>query len=67
MLYDVECQFADNLRCEVTMAVYENTTPCLLIGNDVIGGVNSKLEIVTLNAKYSLYVLSDVKGHVAVV
>jgi hypothetical protein len=49
------------------MAVYENTTPCLLIGNDVIGGVNSKLEIVTLSAKYSLYVLSDVKGHVAVV
>lgn len=67
MLYDVECQVSDNIVTKVTMAVYENRTPCMLIGNDVLGGPNSQLEVVAMNAGYSFYVVSDRMGHVALV
>lgn len=58
---------ADNIAAKVTMAVYENRNPCMLIGNDVLGGPNSKLEVVAMNATHSFYVLSDRVGHVALV
>ena len=49
------------------MAVFENANPCCLIGNDVIGGPNSLLQIASMNAQCSFYVLHDNKGHVALV
>ena len=39
----------------------------MLLGNDVIGGLNSKLEIVTMNARFSAYFLADKKGNTGLV
>lgn len=41
MLYGVKCQLAEHIVCDVTMAVFENSNPCMLIGNDLMGGPNS--------------------------
>ncbi len=39
----------------------------MLIGNDLIGGVNAKLEILGMNAAKSFYVLGDDDGHIGCV
>ena len=67
MLYKVTMQLAQNLKCVVTAAVYENQKPMLLVGNDLVGGPNAKLEILGMNASRSFYVLGDNDGHIACV
>ena len=49
------------------MAVFDNRNPCMLLGNDLMGGPNLQLEVVAMNAGYSFCVLSDRMGHVALV
>lgn len=39
----------------------------MLIGNDLIGGINAKFEIVMMSAKCSAYVLVDKKGNTGLV
>ena len=67
MVYNLPLQIAQNIKCEVTVAVHENSKPMVLIGNDLMGGVNAKLEILSMNAAKSFYVLGDDEGHVACV
>ena len=43
LLYDVECQLAENLGCKIAMTMYENRGPSMLVGTDMMGGMNSKL------------------------
>ena len=50
MLYDVPLQVADTLKVPVTVAVFSNKAPLMLLGNDVIGGANAKLQVVAMNA-----------------
>lgn len=63
MLYNV----ADNIVTKVTIAVYGNRSPCMLIGNYLIGGLNSWLEVVGMNAVYSFYMLLNWRGQVVLV
>lgn len=39
----------------------------MLIGNDLIGGINAKFEVVMMSAKCSAYVLVDKKGNTGLV
>lgn len=39
----------------------------MLLGNDLIGGINAKFEIVMMSAKCSAYVLADKKGNTGLV
>ena len=39
----------------------------MLIGNDLVGGVNAKFEIVMMSAKCPAYVLADKKGNTGLV
>jgi hypothetical protein len=39
----------------------------MLVGNDLMGGPNSQLQVVAMNSSCSFYVLSDDKCHVGLV
>ena len=45
--------------CLTNVAVFNKNEDVMLLGNDLLGGANSKFEIVALNAKISAYVLCD--------
>lgn len=49
------------------MAVFDNKSCVLLLGNDLIGGPNAKFEIVTMSSSCSAYLLMDKAGNTGVV
>lgn len=59
ILYEVQLQLCDNLKCRTTIAVYPNDESTMLLGNDLLGGPNAKVQIVTMCATHSVYLLSD--------
>lgn len=64
-LYGVDCQVAEHISCKITMEVFENRNPCMLVRNDLIGVPNSFWEVLPMNIGYYFHVLCCCKGHVA--
>lgn len=67
MLYDLEIQLTDSLSCVTTVAVFENKSCVCLLGNDVVGGVNAKFNVVMMSSACSAYILVDKKGNTGIV
>jgi hypothetical protein len=47
IFYNMSVQLTDILKTVVPCAVYENTQPVMILGNDLIGGINSVFSIVS--------------------
>lgn len=62
ILPSVSLQFADNIKVSAQVAVVDNDADfIMLIGNDIMGGSNSLLNVVSLNSTYSFYTVVDNK------
>lgn len=63
VLYNLDFQLADSLKVATSVADFPNWYCVMLIGSNLIDGVNSKFEVVTMSAKYYAYVLADKKNN----
>lgn len=66
VLYEVPLQLTDYIKCKMTVAVYPNDEQVMLLGNDLLGGPNAKIQIVSMSATHSSYLLSDSDGNIGV-
>ena len=57
MFQKLSVQMYDVLKCVCAGAVYENSTPTMILRNDLIGGVNAFFLLIPLRFVYNMCVI----------